>query len=195
MKTPTRCAWAVKNPLETAYHDAEWGVPRNDARGLFELLLLEGAQAGLSWDTILAKRSGYRRAFDGFDPKKIARYDARKIASLMADPGIVRNRLKIQAAIGNAQAYLAFARPERDFPEFLWAFVGGKPIRNRWQSMSEVPASTTISDAMSKALKQRGFRFVGSTILYAFMQASGMVNDHLVDCFRHRAVGMAAATR
>jgi len=194
MKTPTRCAWAIKNPLETAYHDAEWGVPVYDARTLFELLLLEGAQAGLSWDTILAKRAGYRRAFDGFDPKKIAAYDARKIARLMADAGIVRNRLKIESAIGNAQAYLAFDRPAKDFPEFLWGFVGGKPIDNRRRSMSEIPASTAIANAMSKELKRRGFRFVGPTIVYAFMQASGMVNDHLVDCFRYRAVGKANKT-
>jgi len=182
-----RCDWSLANPLETAYHDEEWGVPLTDAQALFGMLLLEGAQAGLSWDTILARREGYRRAFDDFDPERIARYDARKAAKLMADPGIIRNRLKIAAAIGNARAFLALREAGVDWVQFLWGFVGGRPLRNQRRSMSEVPAETAQSQAMSKALKTAGFRFVGPTICYAFMQATGMVNDHLISCFRHRA--------
>ncbi|MFT3848878.1 MAG: DNA-3-methyladenine glycosylase I [Propionivibrio sp.] len=180
-----RCPWCEGSDIYRQYHDLEWGVPLHDERALFELLILEGAQAGLSWSTILNKRERYRVAFDGFDPERIARYDAAKVAALLADPGIVRNRAKIAATIGNAQALLALkARGER-FDAFLWQFVGGKPVRNHRHSLAEVPARTAQSDAMSKALLKAGFKFVGSTICYAFMQASGMVNDHLTTCFRH----------
>jgi len=185
MPDPSRCAWARKNALLAAYHDREWGVPLHDSRKLFELLLLEGAQAGLSWDTILAKRANYRRAFDRFDPRKMALYDARKINTLLADPGIVRNRLKVEAAVGNARAYLAMRAAGIDFSEFVWSFVDGRPIVNAWRDSARVPASTPISDALGKELKRRGFRFVGPTIVYAFMQAAGLVNDHLRSCFRH----------
>lgn len=175
-----RCAWAgLDDPLMLAYHDEEWGVPSHDPRHLFEMLILEGAQAGLSWRTILHKRENYRRAFDGFDPRKIARYDARKVRSLLQNAGIVRNRLKIESAISNARAALTI----EDLDRYLWTFVG-RPIRNAWRSLKEIPARTPESDAMSKDLKRRGFRFVGSTICYAFMQAVGLVNDHTVDCFR-----------
>jgi DNA-3-methyladenine glycosylase I len=186
MPIPRRCPWPEK-PLDVAYHDAEWGVPLRDDRALFELLTLEGAQAGLSWSIVLAKRDNYRRAFDGFDVEKIAAYDARKIRRLLSDPGIVRNRLKIAATIGNARAVLALRRDGVAFAAHLWSFVGGKPRVNRRLSMRDVPASTPQSDAMSRDLKARGFKFVGSTICYAFMQASGMVNDHLVSCPRHAA--------
>ena len=182
---PTRCAWAHAEPNLT-YHDTEWGVPLHDDRALFELLILEGAQAGLSWTTILNKRGNYRRAFDRFDVAKIARYDASKIAKLLADPGIVRNRLKIAATIRNAQAFLAVQKEFGSFDRYLWSFVGGRPIVNRRRTMKDVPARTSESDAMSKDLLKRGFKFVGSTICYAFMQATGMVNDHLVTCPRHR---------
>jgi len=192
MPTLTRCPWSLKNPLLSAYHDQEWGVPLRDNRKLFELLLLEGAQAGLSWDTILAKRSNYRRAFDRFDPVKMARYDAAKIQSLMADSGIVRNRLKIESAIGNARAYLDLHSSGTDFSELLWDYVDHKPLRNAWQRAEQVPASTPVSAAISKELKRRGFRFVGSTIVYSFMQAAGMVNDHLLSCFRYCAVDEGA---
>lgn len=182
-----RCAWANdRSPPEITYHDEEWGVPSHDDRHLFEMLILEGAQAGLSWSTILLKREGYRRAFDGFDPVKLARYTAAKRQQLLQDPGIVRNRLKIEAAVGNARAYLALREEGLTLSGFLWDFVDGRPIQNRWRTQAQVPASTARSDAMSKALKRRGFKFVGSTICYAFMQAVGMVNDHTVDCFRHR---------
>lgn len=174
--------------MEIAYHDAEWGVPLHDERGLFELLILEGAQAGLSWSTILQKREAYRRAFDGFDAEKIARYTAAKKAALLRDEGIVRNRLKIEAAVGNAKAFLKVREEFGSFDTYIWGFVGGKPIRNRFRRPSEVPARTPESDAMSKDLRRRGFRFVGSTICYAYMQATGMVNDHLVACFRHKQV-------
>jgi DNA-3-methyladenine glycosylase I len=184
-----RCAWARKNALLAAYHDREWGVPLYDSRKLFELLLLEGAQAGLSWEIILAKRDNYRRAFDRFDPRKIARYDARKVQALMADAGIVRNRLKIEAAIGNARAYLELRAAGIDFSGLLWSFVDGRPLRNAWRHGGQIPVSTAISDALGRELKRRGFRFVGSTIVYAFMQAAGMVNDHLTGCFRHSQVG------
>jgi DNA-3-methyladenine glycosylase I len=185
MKSPTRCAWAQAEP-NISYHDHEWGVPLHDDRALFELLILEGAQAGLSWTTILNKRENYRRAFDGFDAQKISRYGARKVASLLADAGIVRNRLKVAATIRNAQAFLAVQEEFGSFDRYLWSFVGGKPIVNHRRTMQEVPARSPESDAMSKDLLQRGFKFVGSTICYAFMQASGMVNDHLVTCPRHR---------
>ncbi len=185
MLEPSRCAWARKNALLAAYHDREWGVPLRDSRKLFELLVLEGAQAGLSWEIVLAKRAHYRRAFDRFDPRKIARYDARRIDALLADPGIVRNRLKIEAAIGNARAYLALRAGGIDFSEFVWSFVDGHPIVNAPRRSDRIPAATKISDALARELKRRGFRFVGSTIVYAFMQASGMVNDHLTSCFRY----------
>ena len=183
---PKRCAWAEGNDAQLCYHDTEWGVPQHDDRVLFEFLILEGAQAGLSWDTILRKRDNYRKAFDRFDPRKVARYDKRKIAALMADAGIVRNRLKIEAAIANAQAFLAVQKEFGSFDRYVWGFVGGKPRVNAWRSMKQVPASTAESDAMSKDLRRRGFRFVGSTICYAFMQATGMVNDHLTTCISYR---------
>ena len=183
---PERCAWPGSNPLQIAYHDTEWGVPAHDDRLLFEFLILEGAQAGLSWDTILRKRESYRRAFAGFDPRKVARFGAKDIRARMADPGIVRNRLKIESAITNAAAFLAVQDEFGSFDRYIWSFVGGQPKQNRWRAMKQVPASTAESDAMSKDLKRRGFRFVGSTICYAFMQATGMVNDHLVTCFRYR---------
>lgn len=183
---PRRCTWPTK-PLDIAYHDAEWGVPEHDDRRLFELLILEGAQAGLSWSTILAKRENYRRAFDNFGAEKIARYDTRKVAALLADAGIVRNRLKIAATIQNAQAFLAVQREFGSFDRYLWSFAGGRPIVNRRRSSKELPARSPESDALSKDLLARGFKFVGTTICYAFMQATGMVNDHLVTCFRHRA--------
>lgn len=172
-----------------AYHDEEWGTPLHDDRLLFEFLILEGAQAGLSWRTILNKRENYRRAFDRFDAKKIARYDARKKKQLLADAGIVRNRLKIESTIDNARAFLDVQDEFGNFDAYIWRFVEGKPIRNEWRALKEIPARTKESDAMNKDLKKRGFRFVGSTICYAFMQATGMVNDHVVDCFRYRAVG------
>ena len=185
----TRCAWPGADALMLAYHDEEWGTPLHDDRLLFEFLILEGAQAGLSWRTILNKREHYRRAFDRFDAKKVARYDARKKKQLLADPGIVRNRLKIDASIDNAKAFLKAQEEFGSFDTYIWRFVEGKPIRNEFRALKEIPASTKESDAMSKDLKKRGFRFVGSTICYAFMQATGMVNDHTVDCFRYRAVG------
>jgi DNA-3-methyladenine glycosylase I len=178
------CPWP-KTPLDLAYHDAEWGVPQHDDRALFEMLILEGAQAGLSWSIVLRKREGYRRAFDGFDPEKIAAYDARKIRRLLADPGIVRNRLKIAATIANARAFLAVQRAEGSFSRYLWSFVGDRPKINRRRSLRGLPGRTPLSDAMSRDLQRRGFKFVGSTICYAFMQATGMVNDHLVSCPRH----------
>jgi DNA-3-methyladenine glycosylase I len=182
-----RCAWA-RNPLAVAYHDREWGVPVRNDRKLFEFLILEGAQAGLSWDTILAKRENYRKAFAGFDPKKIARFDARKKKALMQNAGIVRNRLKIEAAVVNARAFLALQEEYGSFSRYVWSFVGGKPVVNRHRSRKTVPARTAESDALSKDLKRRGFKFVGSTIMYAFMQATGMVNDHVINCFRYRSV-------
>ena len=167
-----------------AYHDREWGVPRHDDRVLFEFLILEGAQAGLSWETILRKRENYRRAFDGFDAERVARYDARRVAKLLKDEGIVRNKLKIASTVGNAKAFLAVRKEFGSFDAYLWQFVGGKPVRNKFATSKEVPARTSQSDALSKDLKRRGFNFVGSTICYAFMQAVGMVNDHLTTCFR-----------
>jgi DNA-3-methyladenine glycosylase I len=186
MSSRQRCTWCAGSGLQTAYHDREWGVPVHDDRKLFEFLILEGAQAGLSWDTILKKRENYRRAFAGFDPRKVARFDRARRAALMKNPGIVRNRLKIESAVTNAQAFLAVQREFGSFDRYIWRFVGGKPLRNRRQTMKDVPASTPESGAMSRDLKKRGFRFVGSTICYAFMQATGMVNDHLVTCYRHR---------
>lgn len=183
MPDKQRCAWA-RNELAIRYHDREWGRPVHDDRIFFEFLLLEGAQAGLSWDTILRKRERYRRVFDGFDPKRIARYDTKKKAMLLADEGIVRNRLKIDSAITNAQAFLAVQKEFGSFDRYVWQFVGGKPKVNSWISLKQVPASSAESDALSKDLKKRGFRFVGTTIMYAFMQATGLVNDHLTTCFR-----------
>ena len=179
-----RCDWAT-TPLGIAYHDVEWGVPIHDDTRLFEFLILEGAQAGLSWETILKKRDAYRTAFDGFDPKIVAAYDRRKIARLLADPGIVRNRLKVQASVQNAAAFLEVQREFGSFDNYLWGFVGGKPKQNRFRAQGQVPARTELSDALSKDLKRRGFNFVGSTICYAFMQAVGIVNDHLTTCFRY----------
>jgi DNA-3-methyladenine glycosylase I len=185
MQEPKRCLWAGNDPLYCRYHDREWGVPVTSDRRLFEMLILEGAQAGLSWITILRKRPHYRKAFDNFDPALIARYNRRKVTALMNDAGIVRNRLKIESTIGNARAYLALREDHGRFADFLWQFVDGRPVQNHWSSMRRVPASTAQSDAMSRELKRRGFRFVGSTICYAFMQATGMVNDHTTDCYRH----------
>jgi DNA-3-methyladenine glycosylase I len=184
-----RCSWAGTDETYVRYHDTEWGVPLHDDRALFEFLVLEGAQAGLSWSTILHKREAYRRAFEGFDPHRVARYGARQIERLLGDPGIVRNRLKIQAAINNARAFLEVGREHGSFDRYMWSFVAGRPIRNRWRTLSELPARTDLSDRISADLKKRGFKFVGSTIVYAHMQATGMVNDHLVGCFRHREVG------
>ncbi|MGE5113708.1 MAG: DNA-3-methyladenine glycosylase I [Acidobacteriaceae bacterium] len=179
-----RCIWP-SNQLSIQYHDREWGRPVHDDRIFFEFLILEGAQAGLSWDTILKKRDNYRRAFDNFDPKKIAKYDQRKIASLMTDEGIVRNRLKIEATISNAKAFLELQKEFGSFDKYVWQFVGGEPIVNRRDGLKQIPASTPESDALSKDLRKRGFRFVGTTIMYAFMQATGLVNDHLSSCFRY----------
>ena len=178
-----RCAWA-KTDLSLAYHDAEWGVPQHDDRLLFEFLILEGAQAGLSWETILKKRVHYREVFDQFDPRRVARYDQRKVDALLADPGIVRNRLKVASAIQNAQAFLEVQKEFGSFDAYLWAFVDGKPLRNSRKTLRDIPARTAESDALSRDLLQRGFKFVGSTICYAYMQAVGLVNDHTVDCFR-----------
>ena len=187
LASETRCGWS-RDELMNAYHDAEWGVPLHDDRGLFEFLILEGAQAGLSWTTILKKRENYRAAFDGFDAAKIARYRQPKIAALLENAGIVRNRLKIDSTVTNAQAFLKVQKEFGTFDTYIWQFVGGKPRKNRWRSLKDVPAQTEQSDAMSKDLARRGFRFVGTTICYAFMQATGMVNDHLVTCFRYRDV-------
>jgi DNA-3-methyladenine glycosylase I len=186
--TPIRCPWCLKgNELYVQYHDSEWGVPAWDDRTQFEFLLLEGAQAGLSWSTILNKRDGYRAAFAGFDPERIARFGKRDVARLMQDPKIVRNRLKIEAAVANAKAYLDFQEKNAaGFAQHLWSFVGGKPIQNRHAEQKQVPATSPESDAISKDLKKRGFKFVGTTIIYAHMQATGLVNDHIVRCFRHR---------
>lgn len=181
-----RCVWCGTDPVYVNYHDKEWGVPLYTDRKLFEMLILEGAQAGLSWITILSKRPHYRQVFDRFDPIKIASYEKRKINSLLKDPGIVRNRLKVEGTVKNARAYLELKANEGKFSDFLWQFVDGKPILNKWRRMQQVPARTSESDAMSKELKRRGFTFVGSTICYAFMQAVGMVNDHTTDCFRYR---------
>ena len=186
---PIRCAWAGSDPLYLAYHDREWGVPVHDDRLLFEFLTLEGAQAGLSWITILRKREAYRAAFAGFDPEAVACFDAAKVAALLANAGIVRNRLKVESTISNARAFLKVREEFGTFDAYMWGFVDGRPIRNAWKSIAVIPASTPLSDALSKDLKRRGFRFVGSTICYAHMQAVGMVNDHVVDCFRWRELG------
>lgn len=183
-----RCTWA-SNELNIPYHDAEWGVPLHDDRGLFEFLILEGAQAGLSWDTILRKRENYRHSFDNFDVQKVAAYDEAKCAELLLDEGIIRNRLKIASAVRNAKAFLAVQNEFGSFDKYIWSFVGDKPRDNKVKSTSDVPAKTEISDAISKDLKKRGFNFVGSTIMYAFMQATGMVNNHLTTCFRYKEVG------
>lgn len=183
-----RCEWAGADPLYVAYHDSEWGVPEHDDRKLFEMLVLEGAQAGLSWITILRKREGYRRAFDGFDPRAVAEYGPDKVSELLADAGIVRNRLKVQSTIANARAFLAVQEEFGSFDAYVWRFVDGRPKKNTWRSIGEIPAKTAESDAMSKDLIKRGFRFVGSTICYAHMQATGMVNDHVVECFRYDEV-------
>ncbi|MBD3873160.1 MAG: DNA-3-methyladenine glycosylase I [Acidobacteria bacterium] len=180
-----RCGWCGDDPLYVAYHDEEWGVPVYDDRTLFEFLILEGAQAGLSWSTILKKREGYRAAFDGFDPAIVTRYDERKTAELLADAGIVRNRLKVASAVSNAQAFLAVQEEHGSFSNYIWAFVDGAPIQNEWRTLAEIPAKTPLAETISKDLKKRGFRFVGPTIVYAHMQATGMVNDHLVGCFRY----------
>lgn len=190
-----RCTWSGTDPLYVAYHDEEWGVPVHDDRALFEFLVLEGAQAGLSWITILRKRDAYRRAFDHFDPRKIARYDKRKVGKLLADAGIVRNRAKIESAIKNAVAFLDVQAKFGSFDAYQWRFVDGRPVQNRRRTVGEIPARSAPSDAMSKDLKSRGFTFVGSTIIYAHMQAVGMVNDHLVDCFRHGEIAALGGTR
>ena len=182
---PHRCGWATTDAL-ARYHDEEWGVPSRDDQHLFEMLILEGAQAGLSWSTILNKRENYRKAFDGFDPQRIARYDRRKTQQLLRDPGIVRNKLKVASAVGNAKAFLQVQKEFGSFDRYIWQFIGGKPRVNALKSFKDVQASTPESDAMSKDLKKRGFKFVGSTICYAFMQAVGMVNDHVVTCFRYQ---------
>ena len=184
-----RCPWPTSDPLYRDYHDREWGVPVHDDQRLFEFLTLEGAQAGLAWITILRKREGYRRAFAGFDPEAVARFDAAKVAELLADPGIVRNRLKVESTVGNARAFLLVREAFGSFAAYMWRFVDGRPRQNAWRSLTEIPASTPESAAFSRDLKQRGFRFVGTTICYAHMQAVGMVNDHLVDCFRWRELG------
>ncbi|MES9937010.1 MAG: DNA-3-methyladenine glycosylase I [Sedimenticola sp.] len=186
MCNSTRCQWVGDDPLYIDYHDREWGVPCHDDRKLFEFLLLEGAQAGLSWITILRKRENYRRLMDGFDAERIARYNSRKLESLLADPGIVRNRLKVTSAVTNARGFLQVQETFGSFSDYLWGFVDGEPIQNRWRRLADVPVTTAESDALSRDLKRRGFKFVGSTICYAYMQAMGLVNDHTVDCFRHR---------
>jgi DNA-3-methyladenine glycosylase I len=191
-----RCGWVPANdPLYLAYHDEEWGVPSRDERHLFELLVLEGAQAGLSWATILRKREGYRRAFAGFAPERVARFGPRDVERLLADPGIVRNRLKVEAAIANARAALAVREEHGSLAAYLWSFVGGTPLVSRRRTLADVPAATPESEAMSADLKRRGFRFVGPTVCYAFMQAAGLVNDHLAGCFRHREVALTPPAR
>ncbi len=183
-----KCEWAGSDPLYVEYHDEEWGVPEHDDRNLFELLILEGAQAGLSWWTVLKKRMNYKKAFDNFNAKKIAQYDKNKIKELLHNEGIIRNRLKVEATVQNAKAFLDVQKEFGSFDTYLWGFVNGKPIKNAWRKMQDIPPKTDISDAMSKDLKKRGFKFAGSTICYAFMQAAGMVNDHVVSCFRHNEV-------
>jgi DNA-3-methyladenine glycosylase I len=187
-RTPTRCGWCGSDPLYVDYHDREWGVPSRDDRHLFEMLILEGAQAGLSWITILRKRAAYREAYEGFDIARVARFDARRIERLLKNEGIVRNRLKLQSSVTNACATLALQDQCGSLADYLWGFVDGRPQRNAWKSMRDVPACTPVSNALSKDLKRRGFGFVGSTIMYAFMQAVGMVNDHTTDCHRYRVV-------
>lgn len=192
MTDRNRCGWCGVDPLYVAYHDDEWGVPVRDDRTLFEFLILEGAQAGLSWSTILNKRVGYRRLYDDFDPELVARYDDAKIAELLADPAIVRNRAKVAASIGNARAFLETRAEFGSFSDYIWRFTDGVPIQNAWTSLADLPAKTALAETISKDLKQRGFKFVGPTIVYAHMQATGMVNDHLVSCFRHAEVGAIA---
>jgi DNA-3-methyladenine glycosylase I len=187
-----RCGWTGDDPLYVAYHDEEWGVPVHDDIRHFEFLVLDGAQAGLSWLTILRKRENYRKAFAGFDPRKVARFNNAKIERLLQDPGIVRNRLKVEAAVACAKAFLKVQKEFGSFDDYIWSFVGGKTKRNSWKTMRQIPAMTRESEAMSKDLKARGFRFVGPTICYAYMQAAGLVNDHVVDCFRYRQVGRKA---
>ena len=189
-----RCDWCGEDELYQQYHDNEWGVPCYDDATLFEFLLLEGAQAGLSWITILRKRENYRAAFDQFDPEKIARYSPKKIEKLLTNPGIVRNRLKVESAVRNAKAYLTILERESSFSDYIWQFVEGEPIQNRWKTMKQVPALTAESDRMSKQLKKEGFNFVGSTICYAYMQSMGMVNDHLTSCYRHKECAVASRT-
>jgi len=191
-KRLSRCPWCGDDPLYVAYHDDEWGVPVHDERRLFEFLVLEGAQAGLAWITILRKREGYREAFAGFDPERLARFDQRRVAKLLANPAIVRNRQKVAAAVGNARAFLAVQEEWGSFDRYIWSFVNGAPIRNAWRRLDQIPAATPLAATISKDLKRRGFRFVGPTIVYAHMQATGMVNDHLVSCFRHAALGGVA---
>ena len=186
VKNNTRCEWCGADPLYVAYHDEEWGVPVHDDRLLFEMVVLDGAQAGLSWITILRKRDAYRKAFDNFDPAKVARYTDKRIARLLENPGIVRNRLKVRSAVQNAKAFLVVVDEFGSFDRYIWRFVGGKPIQNRWRKVADLPATSGESDAMSKDLKKRGFQFVGTTICYAYMQAVGMVNDHTTRCFRHQ---------
>jgi DNA-3-methyladenine glycosylase I len=194
--TPNRCAWVgTDDPLMLEYHDREWGVPVHDDRKHFEFLVLEGAQAGLSWTIVLKKRDGYRHAFDDFDPEKVARYSEKGIQKLTKDPAIIRNRMKIQAAVRNARAFLRIQKEFGSFDAYCWPFVGGRPKLNRWKAMREIPATSLESDAFSKDLKRRGFSFVGSTIIYAHMQAVGMVNDHLVDCFRYREISLIGSSR
>lgn len=189
-KELSRCEWCLSTPMYIAYHDEEWGVPKHERRRLFEDIVLDGFQAGLSWRTILEKRENFRRAFDNFEPEKVARYGERETARLLEDAGIVRNRQKIAATIGNAKAVLALEQELGiSFDQYIWDFVKGRPVVNKWTSMGEIPAKTPLSDEISKALLKRGFKFVGSTIVYAFMQAVGMVNDHIVSCHRHKAVG------
>ena len=185
MTEQVRCGWCGTDELYVAYHDEEWGVSVWDDRRLFEFLILEGAQAGLSWSTILNKREGYRRLYDGFDPEVVACYDDSKVAELLSDPAIVRNRAKVAASIGNAQAFLEVQAEFGSFSDYIWRFTDGRPIQNAWKTMAEIPAKTALAETISKDLKQRGFKFVGPTIVYAHMQATGMVNDHLVSCFRH----------
>jgi len=190
-----RCAWAESgNELYLQYHDREWGVPVHEDRKQFEFLILEGAQAGLSWSTVLNKREGYRKAFANFDPVKVARFSEKKIETLIQNPSIIRNRLKITSAVSNARAFLAIQKEYGSFDTYIWAFVGGKPLQNRWKAMAEVPATSPESDALSKDLKQRGLKFVGSTIMYAHLQAAGLVNDHLLSCFRYRECAALART-
>ena len=192
MNERVRCPWCGSDPRYVAYHDDEWGVPVRDDRTLFEFLVLEGAQAGLAWSTILNKRDGYRRLYDGFDVEKVARYDDRKVAELLTDPAIVRNRAKVAASIANARAFLSVQEEFGTFAGYIWGFVDGTPIQNAWRTLDELPAVTPLAETISKDLKQRGFSFVGPTIVYAHMQATGMVNDHLVSCFRHPEVAALA---
>jgi DNA-3-methyladenine glycosylase I len=188
MPNKKRCAWVSEDPTYITYHDTEWGMPIYDDQLLFEFINLEGAQAGLSWITVLKKRENYRKLFDNFDPVKIAKYKPQKIEKLLLDPGIIRNRLKVNATVENAKAYLKLQEEGITFSDYIWGFVGGKPIQNKWDNIRKIPSKTEISDRMSKELKKRGFKFIGSTICYAFMQAVGMVNDHITDCFRHHEV-------